>query len=413
MTQPPCPHSKLRCLNHYDTFRKYLCEECGGVYMCQCEEQLALGFVPHQVRSAQESGTRRRFVVTGFASHVCLECRGKKEEPHPRAAIYKQKGKVQRFYWREIFKTYCQSILEWQSANSEQVKDIFDFQKRFPDVARLLKKEARAYWQQLHKQTPKYNLKEKTQAEFLSGIKIPVVRVMARYCQVEKSGQKIGKWLNQAGELVSAESIAAEYYEHQGYVALRCERKLISTLISTFLTRSVQSSSDPRVKEVFRNTTRGWTPNNTRTGLISILLPEDFGSVEHYARRQKEIQEDIDQMRKCTNLLTLFDQLVHPSTSLRDYLWVNDDRFVELARTALAVLPTEVVIAGVEWTIGDFWHRQPGWPDFLVYNNDEFLFSEVKSPKNELSREQMNWFEWAIGTAKIPSELCRVENQKA
>src|SRR5437016_1591479 len=147
-----CLHSRLRCLNHYDTFRKYLCEECRGVYMCQCEKQLASAFLPHQVRSAQESGTRKRFVVNGFASDLCLECRGLNEEPHPRAAIYNQKGKVQRFYWREIFKTYCGYILEWLSANSEQVNDILDFQKRFPEVAKHLRKEARACWQRIHKQ---------------------------------------------------------------------------------------------------------------------------------------------------------------------------------------------------------------------------------------------------------------------
>ena len=75
----------------------------------------------------------------------------------------------------------------------------------------------------------------------------------------------------------------------------------------------------------------------------------------------------------------------------------------------MKVLPIDVVIASVEWAIGDFWQRQPGWPDFLLHNSDAFFFSEAKSPNDELSQEQMNWFRWAIEKAKIPCEICRLE----
>jgi len=381
--------------------------------MCECERKLALAFLPHQVRFARESGTRRQYAVNGFDFRLCSECKGEEEEAHPRAAIYGRKGKVERYYWREIFKTYCTYILDWLDQNSEQTKDIIEFQRKFPDIAKELKKEAKQYWQGVNEQKPKYNLKETTQAQFLSSVRIPVVSVKAEYRQVEKAGQKIGKWMNLAGQLVSAEEVAAEWYQTRGYAALRCERKLISVLVGTFLTNSIQSTSDPRVRTVFRNSTKGWTPRNKKTGRISILLPEDFGTVEHYSRRNSAIQTDLDRMRESKNLLTLFDMLLHPSESLRDYLWVNDDKPVGLAQAALTVLPNEVVIAGVEWAIQDFWRRQPGWPDFLVHGNDEFLFSEVKSPLDELSHEQMNWFQWAIEQAGIPCEICRIEKRRA
>ena len=329
------------------------------------------------------------------------------------AATYGRKRKVERYYWREIFKTYCSHILDWLDQNSEQTKDIIEFQKKFPDIAKELKKKAKRYWQDVNRQTPKYDLKERTQSEFLSSVKISVASVKAEYRQVQKAGQKIGKWMNLTGQLVSAEEVAAEWYQALGYSTLRCERKLISVLVATFLTTSIQSKSDPRVRTVFRNSTRNWTRRNTKTGLISILLPEDFGTVEHYSRRSSAIQADLSRMRAAKNLLTLFDMLLHPSESLRDYLWVNDDKPVGLARTALTVLPNEVVIAGVDWAIRDFWRRQPGWPDFLVHRNDGFLFSEVKSPLDELSHEQMNWFQWAIEEARIPCEICRIEKQIA
>lgn len=132
-----CEHCRVRCVNHYDTFRKYLCENCGGVFICECERQLAIAFLPHQLKLAVEYGTHEEYQVTGFAPNICAECRGEKEEAHPRAAIYGQKGKVERYYWREIFKTYCEYVLNWLQQNSEQVKDIIKFQSKFPDVARV------------------------------------------------------------------------------------------------------------------------------------------------------------------------------------------------------------------------------------------------------------------------------------
>jgi hypothetical protein len=73
------------------------------MFICNCEKELALMFLPRQVNFAQEYGTRQQFRVTGFAAHMCAECRGETEMPHPRAAIYGQKGKVERYYWREIY----------------------------------------------------------------------------------------------------------------------------------------------------------------------------------------------------------------------------------------------------------------------------------------------------------------------
>ena len=58
-----CAHERVRCLNHYDTFRKYFCEGCEHVYICACERQLAEAFRPHQIGEGKEYGTQRRFPV--------------------------------------------------------------------------------------------------------------------------------------------------------------------------------------------------------------------------------------------------------------------------------------------------------------------------------------------------------------
>jgi len=79
---------------------------------------------------------------------------------------------------------------------------------------------------------------------------------------------------------------------------------------------------------------------------------------------------------------------------------------------ALTILPKEIVIACVEWAIQNFWHRQPGWPDLFACKGNVFVFAEVKSPYDELSQDQMNWFQWAIEQSRIPCEICRVEKRK-
>jgi len=331
--------------------------------------------------------------------------------PHPRAAIYGQKGKVERYYWREIYKTYCQYTLKWLNQNSEKVKDILEFQERFPDIAKELQKRAKKFWQSVAKQNPKYYMKETTEAEFLLKNPIPEVQISAEYRQVEKGDQKIGKWVAQDGNLSSVEQIAIKYYVSQGYSVLRCERVLISTWVATFLCTSIQDTTDLRARMVFRNSTKGWSSRNRDNGSIGILLPKDFGSAEFYKRRKDAIQANLSSIQNAKNLSTTFNNLLKTSESLRDYLWVNNDDEIETAKVALKVLSKEMVISSLEWAIQDFWQRQPGWPDLFVYKGKEYKFVEVKSPHDKLSQEQMQWFEWAL-EQNIPSEILRVVKNK-
>ena len=404
-----CAHQAVSCLNHYDTFRKYLCQDCGGIYICLCERELATAFLPHQIDSAQEYGTRRRFPVSGFAPRMCAECRGEVEEPHPRAAIWGQKGKIERFYWREIFKTECELTLVWLREHGESVQDIIEFQSRFPKVFKEIQRDAKRHWQVLHRENPKYDLTERTEADFFSNIHVPTTEVEVPYVQVEKGDQNIGKWISPSGQQVGAEGFAEGWYSAQSFRVLRCERTLISAWVGTFLVDIVQDPSDPRQQECMRHSTRGWRSDRRDTPLISFMLPEDFGSAAYFERRRDAFEALIARMRGTPNLVDLFDQLVKPSELLRDYLWVNEDEAIETAREALLVLPTEIIVGSLLWAIQDFWERQSGWPDLFVYRGAEHRFVEVKSQHDRLSQEQMNWFEWAISEAHIPCEILRIK----
>jgi hypothetical protein len=166
------------------------------------------------------------------------------------------------------------------------------------------------------------------------------------------------------------------------------------------------------VVRCYRHSTRGWSPSNRNTPIVEFDLPEDFGNAEHYERRQDAFVSRIEALKTTDCLAALFEDLLAESEGLRDYLWVNDETALGVARAALLAMPRDVVVACIDWGIRDFWLRQPGWPDLFVFRGKDFRFVEVKSPKDELSQEQMRWFEWAITSAHIPCEICRVKKGK-
>jgi hypothetical protein len=288
-------------LNEYDTFRKYLCEDCGDVVMCECEAELATTFLPHQTQTGQESGTRRRLPVAGFAKAVCRGCRGEPEPPAPRAAIYNQKGKIQRYYWREITKTYYQSLLEWAREHGVGIENIMSIETEFPEETKRLKKTARKCWQQRHKQNPKYDTSERTPAQFLAEVPVQEVEVEAEYVKERRGDALVGRWRVSCGETGSAEDIATDYYQSAGYQVYRCERKLVSMLVAVLCWPVIQDPDDPHVQGVMRGSTVSWRPG-IHTPLINFLLPQDFGSAAFFDRRERAFEAHLGLLEEADDL---------------------------------------------------------------------------------------------------------------
>lgn len=404
----PCRHERVRCLNQYDPFRKYLCETCGSVYLCECEREIVTALYPHKTNDAPVAGTGDRLPVNGFARQLCAECRGEKEEPSPKAAIWGLKDKVSRFYWREIMKTYAEHVLRWTRQRGVEVSDVFDFQARFPDESARFEREAKQEWKTRHKTLPKWKTTEPNKSDILGDLSIPETVVHARYEQIERDGQRVGKWHGESGALVGAENIACEFYVRGGFTAIVCERRLITCWAATFLCIPIQGREDPRVRLYFRETTRNWSRDRVGGETVTIPLPDDFGTKEYYERRKLALDDWVQGLGSTQNIVPVFDALLEQSASLRDYLWVTDDAVVQDARRALMALPPSVVSRCLDWVIRDFWNRQPGWPDLFVFSETGFRFVEVKSPLDELSQEQMRWFAWALRDGKLPCEVCKV-----
>jgi hypothetical protein len=394
-----CNHQRVRCLNSYDTFRKYLCEDCNGVWICECEKEFALAFLPHQTRIATEYGTGERYSVDGFANKLCMTCRGEKEEPHPKAPGYG--GKVERYYWREIYMTYLTLARDYLMKNNVNVKDILQFEERFPAISENLRKDARKHWQEVHKVNPKYEIVPgPKEVDFLKEVMIPIREIKA-------ISDGSGKWLNEKGENVSVQEIAAENYRNEGFTVWFNTNNLITIYVATFCNSVIQDRTDPKVRIGMRGSTANYFLNKKPGPDISFLLPEDLGSREYYTRREKQLKELFSKLEKMNSLSTFFDENLEQSKSLRDYLWVNDDYVVEMAKDSLKVIPKSTVISFLDWAIRHFGHRHSGWPNLLLLKSGEYRFSVIKSPKAKLSIDQMQWFRWA-NEMKIPYELCRV-----
>jgi hypothetical protein len=324
------------------------------------------------------------------------------------AAIYGRKGKIERFYWREIRRDTYLAMLAHLKGCGETVSDVFDFKKRFPGVEEQLKRTAKKAWQVRHRQTPKYDTREQTEASFLARISVPTRDVLADYVQISHRGRVVGKWRADDGQIVPAEELVEGVLETGGYRVLACERKLISVWVATFLADVVQDPSDPLQQTVMRGSTRNWKRGRAMSQ-ITFFLPADFGSAQYYVRRKTEFDRALDLLNDITDLSAEFDRRTERAEFLRDYLWVADEGVNPLARNALAIIPRETVVAALRWATASFWKRQPGWPDLFAWNDRGYHFCEVKSPHDELSLEQMQWFEWAIHEAHVPCEIARVK----
>ena len=398
-----CYHKKLKCLNHYETFRKYLCEDCGNVFICECEKEIITKLFPHQGKSGTEYGTRNEFKVDGY-SKVCAICNGKKEEPHPRAQIYNQKKKLDRYYWREIDLSYYHKILEYLEEQNTEIKDIFDFENKFPDLCKNLRSEARIYWRETHKTNPLYEYETINQNNFIKQNNIPFI-------ELKGSKSKDGFWLSSKGEKLTSEDFVANYYKEKGYDVYSCERRIISTLIGAYLWTPInEPDSKLRICGIgSRGKLSKTLSSEFENGILWIQLPKDFGSNEFFIRKKEEFEEWLEIISKSGPLIEQYDYFLEVSKHLRDYLWVYNDSSEEITRKFLEIVPDEITFKILRWGIEHFWDRQPGWPDLFVVKNSEYFFVEVKGPNDKLSPDQIAWFKWVVDNKIFKCVICKIK----
>ena len=161
------------------------------------------------------------------------------------------------------------------------------------------------------------------------------------------------------------------------------ENAPINALFGIYMAPVIQDRKDPRNRLVWIGGVGG--------KLISALLPEDFGTRGYAVRRADAIKKRLSDLRTQKKLTKIFDLGLSPSDALRHYCGAEGNAVIQVARELIEILPATVINRILYYLVEDYWKRRSGWPDLLVYRDEQFFFAEVKSSSDRLSDNQMRW----------------------
>jgi len=279
-------------------------------------------------------------------------------------------SKVSRFYWREIFLETTKRFYDRNPDLDPRLDKHSEFS--FPEKRNAIEKEIIEEIKKQHAVTPKYDYTEHSQSDVLRETNTEVILVKGDYIKSESRRAKVqGK-----SEPVSVEAYAAEYFEDLGYKSIEVESVPFHVLFATCMWETIQDLFDPQIREAFFGSRISYDQNRSDELPISTFLPEDFGTAGYFSRREEFIEEHIGAIG---NIREEFDILEGGSWNLREYLWAHREFDIQKARAVLEVLPNEDVKKILHYMSRNYWKNYCGWPDLLVYDDNEYFFVEVKS----------------------------------
>ena len=373
--------------------------------MCACEEDFARQYLPHQLSNGTEIHTQKVIPVTiGFQKDICTTCRGLSEEAHPKAPQYGRTSKIFRYYWREIaFKTIPR-FNKWakEQGYSDWLKALTQQQNTYDKIEREVVEELK----EIHQRSPKYVYHEESAEQVLTKYKIETIKLDGIYKKVEN-----GVAILDGEILCSPEEFVARHFTRQGYNVLFTESVPFHALFGILLWLLIQEPSDPNLQMrgfgdriAFEAKEKGKT--------IMTLLPSDFGTSGYALRRADAIERFFTMFPISKDeLIWAFDYWTEPSADLRQYLWAHRLEDVAKAREIVSVLPLDVIIKILKYLLGDYWRRYCGWPDLLIYRQDDFFFVEVKSSNDKLSEDQKNWIHGNNAELNLPFKLAKIHKK--
>jgi len=393
-----CEHPSRVCLNQHELIRKYRCPDCGAVLMCACDEAFGSRFLAHQLNEGCELETQERIPVThGFQPAICSECRGLPADPAPAAAIPGRTSKIKRYYWRELFFAKRSAQADWDVEHPDASDD--ERRSAHEQLEKTVLEDIKA----LHANEPKYTFAEKSQAEVIAQYGVEIEALEATYAKGGKKGAQIVS----GSEVISAEEFASRHYAAQGWQVLQLESVPFHVLFGAMTWMLIQGYDDPLCRMVSFGDRIAF--EEKRPGeMIWTHLPSDFGSKGYAERRAAAIDEHFDEILLDDDPLWLFDYWLEPSEGLRQYLWAHRPEDIARARRLLEILPFETIKSILRYLVEGYWDRYLGWPDLLLYREDEFKFVEVKSSNDRLSEEQKQWIADNHDILKLPFAIAKI-----
>jgi len=392
-----CTHKNVTCLNQYDLIRKYICKGCNEIMMCNCDEEHGKKFLPHQLNEASWEGSRERVPVTlGFQDNICPECRGEKAVAAPISPMHGATTKITRYYWREI--TFETTRRFYDSHPKLNPNDLNSSEFNFPEERRKIEKKVISELKILHETSPKYEYNEVTQKEIIENTKTEVILLNAQHVNIGE--KKIG--IRNGDAVTTVEEFASDHFIKQGFSVLEVESVPFHVLFGIFMYVVIQDPDDVKGRVVQFGSRNDFDSEEKLEGMISTILPDDFGSRLYY-ERQKDLIEC--HLSRINDLEWLFDHWLEYSYSLRQYLWAHREKDIQKARQVMSILGLDNIRKVLNYMAMDYWKNFCGWPDLLVYNDKEFFFVEVKSRNDKLSEDQKNWL---IGNYKHMGFIAKI-----
>jgi len=370
--------------------------------MCACDESVGRKFLALQLEFGVELDTKRQVPVTaGFQPKVCEECRGLPLTPHPKSASPGRTSKIARYYWRELALETLKRFDVWSQirgpCNRTPAEDTEIKSKIRRDVLEELKS--------LHETAPKYTFSKNRPPEIIDKYGVQVVPLKGTY--VSGHTKKRAIIMDGAGSC-SVEEYACRHFRSLGYGAVIVENKPIHVLFGVYMSPVIQDVTDPH--------NRKWGVLDCRavdTGMLGKViwtrLPDDFGKRGYGVRRAEAIKKHLSAVIcEPRELQGLFDLWLTPSEDLRLYLGAHRNEQIQVARQLINILPAVAIIEILRYLVEDYWGRYAGWPDLLVYRDNEFFFAEVKSAADKLGESQERWIRDNHERLRLPFKLVKV-----
>jgi hypothetical protein len=371
-----CEHKNVHCVNPYEIIRKYICDDCGAVMMCSCDEYLGKKYFSHQLATGCVLNTQERIPVTlGFVEKICPECRGQTPVLAPKAQSYGVSTKIRRYYWREI---YLRTLLRYDTLFlSENLRSIDRSQMK------ILEKEVIEEIKLEHLHAPKYIINEESQDDIIKKCNVKVEFVKVDYVSTKEKKARI----KNDEKILTVEDFAVLHYEKLGFRALKTESRPFHVIFGVYMWLVIQDYNDAKLHRIGFGSREAYEKGE-KGEIIWMMHPEDFGTSGYYIRRKECIDKHIDELEDAE---WLFDYWLSYSKNLLEYLWAYKDDDVEKAREIVKVISLDQLKNILRYLVIDYWNNYLGWPDLFIYKNNQVMFVEVKGSGDKLRDSQKSW----------------------
>jgi VRR-NUC domain len=214
---------------------------------------------------------------------------------------------------------------------------------------------------------------------------VEVVSLEGSYLRTKARRAVIGD----GDQTCSVEEYACRHFRRRGYSAVRVENDPVFALFGVLMWPLIQDASDPRRRVVGAFDRRAV---DAAMKIVRTHRPSDFGKPEYGVRRAQAIEKHRSAIIcEPQELRRLFDLWLDPSDDLGLYLGGRRTERIQVARQLIEILPSASIVEMRRYLVEDYWGRRSGWPDLIIFRDNEFFFAEVKSATDKLGTSQQRW----------------------